>query len=65
MRSIMTLIMRSRCFDQKSPKISYLTIKNFPRPFLVIAPLKFNLPTPRIEFFYMIISIGGADYSHR
>ena len=56
---------KSRCFDQKSSKIAYLTLKNFWRPFLVIGPLNCNYPTPKIDFFYVMIGIGGADYSHR
>ena len=42
---------KSRCFYPKSPKIAYLTQKNFLRPFW--------------GDFYMMIGIGGADYSHR
>jgi len=26
-------LIKSRCFDQKSPKIAYLTLTNFRRPF--------------------------------
>ena len=50
------------------PKISQNCLSNpkqFPKIFFLVIGTKIWLSYPKNWYFYMIISIGGADYSHR